>query len=155
MEAAPDAPSQIEVPAVWMSRAELERLAREARDVADAVVHKAKVACDDEKRALEQRIKQEQDRLFAQLTTALPAIVKAAAEQGHRHAVLCAFDGGDKFDEFCTLYLLKGPRDRQERKELDVVPVLNRLHRMVRGTGFSVAHAWQRATNHNEVTITW
>lgn len=120
----------------------------------------AVAAVDDERRrelqATGERLRAEQDRLFAMLVDDVPRAAREAAAAGRRTAVVLAFDGVDKLGEFCYLYMIKGPVRREEREEMRAMraaPLLPRLRRALKP--FEVHHAWQRATNQNVLSVTW
>ena len=103
-------------------------------------------------------LRAEQERFYQEIIAAAPAAVKEASAKGHRVAVLCRFDGADKFGEFCYLYMLKGPYKPEHRAEMRAMgakPLLPRFRNVFQAAGFGVHHAWQRATNENTFSITW
>lgn len=105
-----------------------------------------------------ERLRAEQQALHDRIMTDLEGAVRRAAEAGQRHATVLSFSGADRFDEFCYLYMLKGPLKPElhaEMKAMGVAPLLPRLRRELRAAGFDVHHAWQRATNENSITVTW
>lgn len=104
------------------------------------------------------RLRAEQNKVFEGIMTALAPAVHEAAAKGQRMATVLRFEGSDKFDEFCYLYMIKGPIKpelRQELKDMGVRPLLYRLRDVLHPAGFGVHHAWQRATNENTVSVSW
>lgn len=104
------------------------------------------------------RLRAEQDRLHALVVSAIPEAVTFAASQGRRVATVLTFDGGDKFGEFCYLYMLKGPykhEHRQEMRAMGASPLMGRIRDALSGTGFRLHHSWQRATNENILSVSW
>lgn len=112
-----------------------------------------------ERRALEEReaedmhvvaVRDAQDTLLARLLDGLGARVTAAASAGETQLDLLAFDGNDTFDGwFHTLYLVKGPRER----EPGVEPLLPRLREAL--APFRVLHVWRKGTAHNRLVVSW
>lgn len=137
------------------SLGDLVALRREAEELAAKAVEVAESREGEETRALGARLAAEQARLYASVMAAVPAAVRRAASQGKRVATVLAFKGGDTFEEFTTLYMLRGPRDRQELRSLGLKPVIHRLRADLGDAGFGVHHSWQRATNHNELSVSW
>lgn len=140
----------------------------EATDLAALYVHavaacaeaadRAQTARTQELADMGVRLRAEQERVYAQIMAALPGAVKAAAAQGLRAATVLEFAGADKLDEFCYLYMIKGPyapEHRQEMKAMGVKPLLYRLRDELRAAGFWLTHAWQRATNQNTLEVSW
>ena len=137
---------------------DLGGLFREAVQATQGAVEAAERGRLDELRATGERLRAEQARLYDLIMAALPAAVRDAAAGGHRVAVVLSFSGADKLDEFCYLYMLKGPHKaehRAEMREMGARPLLDRLRRELRAAGFGVHHAWQRATNDNTLAVTW
>lgn len=133
----------------------LQRLHAEASALTAGAVRRAEEERALELRQMGQRVVAEQERLFQTLVEAMPSAVLDAAREGRRTAVLLNFEGADKFGDFCYLYLLKGPRVRNEMYEIGASPLLNRLRSLLRCAGFCVHHAWQRATNENTLAVSW
>lgn len=105
-----------------------------------------------------QRMRDEQARLYSLVMDALPGAVREAAAKGQRVATVLEFSGSDKLDEFCYLYMLKGPHAHEHRHEMrlmGVKPLMHRLRDELGRAGFGVHHAWQRATNQNTLAVTW
>jgi len=127
-------------------------------DAVSRAVRQADQAREAELRAMGERLRAEQDRLFQIIMRAVPEAVRDAARAGRRVAVVLRFMGADKLDEFCYLYMLKGPYNTEERAEMrqmGVKPLLQRLRQELQPAGFGVYHAWQRSTNENVLTVTW
>lgn len=104
------------------------------------------------------RLRAEQERLFQIVMQSIPGAVREAAACGQRTAVVMRFAGADKLDEFCFLYMLKGPHNAEHRAEMHAMgarPLLYRLRASLHAAGFGVHHSWQRATNDNSLAITW
>lgn len=131
----------------------------------DRAVHAVKTAVagaeQDEARelaAMGQRLRAEQDRLYARIMGDLPAAVTQAAAAGQRVATVMRFGGSDRLEEFCFLYMLKGPVKAEQRAEMRAMgasPLLPRLRRELGAAGFGVFHTWQRATNENTLSVSW
>lgn len=138
--------------------AHLEELYAEAVATSAAAVARAE---EDARLQLEdtgRRMAAEQERLYRHIIDAMPAAVRGAAAKGQRVAVILEFGGGDKLQDFCLLYMLKGPHaaeHRAEMKAMGVKPLLPRLRSVLSRAGFGVHHAWQRATNQNTLAVTW
>ena len=135
---------------------------KDLRDEAVATCQGAVARVDEEAARqlsdMGQRLRAEQDSLYRHIMDDLEGVVRRAAEAGQRFATVLAFSGADRFDEFCYLYMLKGPLKpelRAEMKAMGAAPLLPRLRRELQAAGFDVHHAWQRATNENSVTVTW
>lgn len=121
-------------------------------------VLQAEEAREQEVAATGARLRAEQERLFQIVMAGLPGAVRHAAAQGQRTAVVLRFTGADKLDEFCYLYMLKGPYNpehRAEMRHMGARPLMQRLRRELQAAGFGVHHSWQRATNDNTLAVTW
>lgn len=121
-------------------------------------VRQAEANKSAETQELGRALRAEQEKWYQQIIAAAPAAVKEASAKGHRVAVLCRFDGADKFEDFCYLYMLKGPYKpeyRAEMRDMGAKPLLPRFRNVFHAAGFGVYHAWQRATNENTFSITW
>lgn len=137
---------------------DLKTLYAEAVATTWGAVRQAEQSREDELRATGEKLLAEQERLFGILMDALPAAVREAAGKGQRTAVLLRFSGADKLDDFCYLYMLKGPHNQEHRAEMRAMgakPLLHRLRQVLQPAGFGVHHAWQRATNENTLAVTW
>lgn len=138
--------------------ADLKHLHAEATAATWDSVRQAEQAHEAELRAMGERLSAEQERLYAVVMQALPGAVREAAASGRRTAVVLQFSGADKLDEFCYLYMLKGPHNpehRAEMRQMGAKPLLQRLRAALQPAGFGVHHAWQRATNDNTLAVTW
>ena len=141
-----------------VSPVDLDALHAEAVAATAAAVATAVDAQAAEARATGERLTLEQQRLLAMLLESLPDAVREAASRGQRAATLLRFEGTAKLDEFCYLYMLKGPHTADQRAEMRAMgarPLLPRLRGLLRPSGFDVLHSWQRATNDNAITVTW
>jgi len=137
---------------------DLGQLYAEAVATTWSTVRQAEVARDEELRDLGQKLRAEQDKLYGIVMAALPGAVREAAAKGQRTAVLLRFSGADKLEEFCYLYMLKGPHNPEHRAEMRAMgakPLLHRLRSELQRAGFGVHHAWQRATNDNTLSVSW
>lgn len=108
--------------------------------------------------AMAKRLRAESDKLLDSLIGRVPTVILEAAAKGKRVATLLEFSGGDTFEEFCYLYMIKGPHThegRAEMKRAGVTPLMDVLRRVLHPAGFNVWHAWQRATNQNTITVSW
>lgn len=108
--------------------------------------------------AMAKRLRAESNKLLDALLAKVPTAILDAAASGKRVATLLEFSGGDVFEEFCYLYMVKGPHTlegRAEMKRAGVTPIMDVLRRTLHPAGFTVWHAWQRATNHNTITVSW
>lgn len=104
------------------------------------------------------RLRVEQDALYDALIRDMPRAVMDAASKGQRVATLLRFDGQEKHDEFCYLYMIKGPMHPDLRREMDQMgaePLICRLRRTLGSHGFKVMFSWQRETNANAVSVSW
>lgn len=124
-------------------------LARRASSPPPADVNPTETLC--------QKAKVAQDKLFDVLLDKLPDIVRAAATQGRTTADVLTFSGNDKFcDDFSYLFLMKGPRDREQKYDLyryGFVPLFDRLTRDV--VPFQLMFTWVPGCNLNKVTLEW
>lgn len=137
---------------------ELARLREEAVAISAVATSEAEVVAQSEIDAVVCRLRAEQDRLFSLIMDHVPLAVRAAAHMGTRSAVVFNFSGQDKLDEFCYLYMLKGPTTSEGKatlRRLGIVPVLARLRETLNPAGFRVWHTWQRATNDNSIAVSW
>lgn len=133
-------------------------LFREATQLTQGAVQVAQVTEEEELAAMGRRLQAEQGRLFDSIMSGLPEAVREAAAKGQRTATVLRFSGADKLDEFCYLYMLKGPQnpeDRAQARRAGAVPLLRRLRDTLHPAGFKVWHAWQRANNDNTLTVSW
>ena len=103
------------------------------------------------------KAKTAQDTLYSELFDKLPDIVRAAATQGKTTADLLTFSGNEKYtDDFSYLFLMKGPRDREQKYDLyryGFVPLFDRLTRDV--VPFQLMFTWVPGCNLNKVTLEW
>lgn len=87
----------------------------------------------------------------------VPDAVRLAAGVGSTSAVVLEFNGADKFEgEFSYLFLLKGPRDAQQRDVLmarGFVPLLETLRHSL--APFEVRHSWVPGSNLNKLSLVW
>lgn len=91
-----------------------------------------------------------QDRLFETLLHGFEGLVRGAAAEGKHEVDLLAFEGADTFNnEFCYLYLLKGPR----QPEAGIQPLLPELRRAV--APFRLRHVWRPGTVQNKLVVSW
>lgn len=137
---------------------DLRALYQEATSLTWDAVRAEEVSREQELAATGQRLRAEQDKLYEIVMLALPGAVRAAASQGQRVATLLRFGGSDKLDEFCFLYMLKGPHNPEHRAEMKAMgcrPLLQRLRTKLQAAGFGVHHAWQRSTNDNALSVSW
>ena len=98
-----------------------------------------------------------QEKLRKELLERLPSIVRAAASQGRSSIDLLTFNGSDKYDDdFSYLFLLKGPRDREQKYDLHThgfSPLYNTLVRDV--FPFELTFTWVPGCNLNKLTLGW
>jgi hypothetical protein len=99
-----------------------------------------------------------QVRLKQSLLKRIPALVREAASQGRTSVDLLAFRGNDKFEdhEFSYLFLLKGPRDHEQHRDLrkyGYVPLLNTLVNDV--MPFGLVFRWIPGANLNKLILEW
>ena len=137
---------------------DLSALYAEAVATTAAAVQHAEDARLQDMQATGQRMREEQALLYDRVMDALPGAVREAAAKGQRVATILEFAGSDKLDEFCYLYMLKGPHaheHRHEMRQMGVKPLMYRLRDELGRAGFGVHHAWQRATNQNTLAVTW
>lgn len=119
-----------------------------------AAEHDEREAAD----AVGRRLRAEHAKLLDTLVGRVPTAVLDSAAKGQRVAAVLEFGGGDLFEEFCYLYMIKGPyapEGRAEFRRAGVEPLLGVLRRMLEPAGFRVWHSWQRATNRNALTVSW
>lgn len=137
---------------------DLVALHREAVQMTCESVRNAEEAAAAERAAMGARLRAEQARLRELIMSGVAGAVREAAAGGHRVATILRFDGSVKLDEFCYLYMLKGPYKselRQEMQAMGVRPLLPFLKNEMRRAGFKLWHTWQRATNENTLTLSW
>jgi hypothetical protein len=98
-----------------------------------------------------------QAALKSELLQKVPDAVRIAAGKGMTSTEILEFGGSDKFqNEFSFLFLLKGPRDREQRDALfaaGFVPLLDVLKFEM--SPFEVRHTWVPGTNANKLTLVW
>lgn len=140
------------------ARTNLAELFAKARELTELSV----AAADRDERAIAEamakRLRAESTKLLDTLLGRVPTAILDAAANGKRVATLLEFSGGDLFEEFCYLYMVKGPHTQEGRAEMKragVEPLLDTLRRTLHPAGFTVWHSWQRATNQNLVTVSW
>jgi hypothetical protein len=139
-------------------REELAQLREEAAATSATAASAVEIAAQTEIDAVVCRLRAEQDRLYSLIIDHVPVAVRGAASLGARSAVVLHFAGQDKLDEFCYLYMLKGPATTEGKatlRRLGIVPVLARLRETLNPVGFRVWHTWQRATNDNTLAVSW
>ncbi len=139
-------------------REDLLQLRREVVAISAAATSAAELAAQTEIDDVVRRLRAEQDRLYSLIMDHLPVALRGAAHTGARSAVVLHFAGQDKLDEFCYLYMLKGPTTSEGKatlRRLGIVPVLARLREALNPAGFRVWHTWERATNENTLAVSW
>ena len=114
-------------------------------------------ADEDPTAALCATVKIAQDKLRTELLEKLPTIVRAAASQGRFTADLLTFSGNEKYDDdFSYFFLLKGPRDREQKYDLyrhGFVPLFDTL--LVEVPPFQLTFTWIPGCNLNKLTLEW
>ena len=102
-------------------------------------------------------VKIAQDKLFAELLQKLPLVVLDAAKQGRYTTDLLVFSGNEKYDaDFSYLFLLKGPREREQKYDLfrcGFVPLFDTI--MTNVTPFQLMFTWVPGCNLNKLTLEW
>ena len=94
-----------------------------------------------------------------ELLAKVPDAVRIAAGRGMTSNDILEFSGSDRYKtkgEFSYLFLLKGPRDREQRDALfaaGFVPLIEILRFEM--APFEVRHSWTPGTNANKVTLVW
>lgn len=94
-----------------------------------------------------------------ELLLKVPDAVRIAAGRGMTSNDILEFSGSDRYKgkgEFSYLFLLKGPRDREQRDALfaaGFVPLIEILRFEM--APFEVRHSWTPGTNANKVTLVW
>lgn len=145
-------------PLVVLGVDDLKQLHAQAVSMAGNAVAAADEAHQQELRDLGARLRAEQETMYTQIMTSIPAAVQGAAAAGQRTATLMRFSGSDRLGEFCYLYMLKGPHRpdlRNEMRAMGAKPLLYRLRAELQAAGFAVHHSWQRATNDNSLSLSW
>jgi hypothetical protein len=103
------------------------------------------------------RVKKAQEKLRDELLENIPSIVRVAATQGRSVADVLTFSGNEKYDaEFSYLFLLKGPRDREQKYDLyrhGFVPLFDTLMGDV--PPFQLLFSWLPGCNLNKLTVEW
>ena len=134
----------------------LTTLFNEAVELSRAVAE-TPIADEDPTAALCATVKIAQDTLQRELVDKLPSIVRTAASQGRSTADLLTFSGNEKYDdEFSYLFLVKGPRDREQKYDLyrhGFVPLYDTLSREVHP--FKILFTWIPGCNLNKLTLEW
>lgn len=137
-----------------MTDADAASLFAEARAVAASREGAAVTAAQDERAALAAAVTAAQDRLLTTLLEGFTEKVRRAAHEGKRETELLAFNGGDTFDDqFCYLFLLKGPRSTDRDACPGVVPLLGTLQNRV--APFRLRHVWKQGTVQNSLVASW
>jgi hypothetical protein len=139
-------PSNVSLNALYIEAIELTRRATTPPppevNPTETLCHKAKAT---------------QDKLYAELRDKLPGIVRGAASHGKTTADLLTFSGNEKYnDDFSYLFLLKGPRDREQKYDLyrhGFMPLFDRLTKDV--VPFQLMFTWVPGCNLNKVTLEW
>lgn len=137
---------------------DLAALYERALKLSTEAVERVEEAKQEELRSMAERLRAEQRRYHDMIKAALPGAVTAAASAGSRVAVLHSFVGADKLEDFCYLYMLKGPVRQDEKAEMRAMgaePLMWTLKRELNPAGFYVHHTWQRATNENKLCVMW
>lgn len=128
----------------------------EAVELTRASVH-VPVVEENPTAALCANVKIAQDKLRADLLAKLPIIVRGAAGQGRSTVDMLTFSGNEKYDDdFSYLFLLKGPREREQKYDLyryGFVPLFDTLLNEV--TPFQLMFTWVPGCNLNKLTLEW
>ena len=94
-----------------------------------------------------------QSQLLSRLLDGFQERVMEAAREGRCEMELLAFEGGDTFDdEFCYLYLLRGPR-QPDSFNSGIAPLLPALRGSL--APFRVRHVWKQGTVQNSLVVAW
>lgn len=139
-----------------MTRAQVEALHRQAREITDAADLFAEMTSHEELEAYVDRAIRARESLESSILAGLEAKVVPAAAGGNRHAIVYEFKGGQVHDDFSTLFLLLGGDDRERREELRAhgfEPMITTLPRKVQP--FRLLHKWDKETNANLMMVTW
>lgn len=115
-------------------------------------------ACEENPTAtLCANVKIAQEKLRADLLSKLPDVVRRAASQGRYTVDLLTFSGNEKYDDdFSYLFLMKGPRDKEQRYDLyryGFVPLYDTLLGDV--GPFQLMFTWIPGCNLNKLTLEW
>ena len=99
-----------------------------------------------------------QKQLYGELVDSLETTVLEAAKMGRRHADVLTFHGNEKYKDtdFSYLFLLKGPRDREQRADVfehGFVPLFDTL--MYHFLPFTTQFVWVPGANVNKVRVHW
>ena len=99
-----------------------------------------------------------QQELRRELADALDTAVLDAARHGNRHASLLTFHGNEKYKDtdFSYLFLIKGPRDREQRADVfehGFVPLYDTLAYDV--LPFTLQFVWVPGANANTLRVHW
>lgn len=128
---------------------EVVALTKNSKEVHEVEVHPTLVLCS--------RVAQVQDKLKQELFEKIPECVRCAAGKGKNAADILTFTGNEKYDDdFSYLFLLKGPRDREQKYDLHrhgFNPLIDILSREV--NPFEVTFTWVPGCNMNKVTVSW
>lgn len=104
-----------------------------------------------------EKAKASQEKLRSELLVKVPMAVRAAAIQGKSSVDILSFTGSEKFeDDFSYLFLLKGPRDREQKYDLyrhGFVPLYDTLMNDV--VPFPLTMKWVPGCNLNTLTLEW
>jgi len=111
----------------------------------------------DPTKVLCEKAKISQEKLRRDVLEKIPGIVKTAATEGRSTADILTFSGSEKYDDdFSYLFLLKGPRDREQKYDLyrhGFIPLYDTLlHDVV---PFQAMFTWIPGCNLNKVTLEW
>jgi len=108
--------------------------------------------------ALVEQITPVQHRLLRELIDSLEKNVLASAHVGKTYADILTFHGSEKYDdtEFSYLFLIKGPRDRDQRVDLSrhgFRPLYDSILSDIRP--FSLQFVWIPGANVNKLRVNW
>lgn len=88
---------------------------------------------EKDKQEHDNRLSSVLDKLYEEITSSCVEKMKAASHEGHFYATLFSFTNQDVFEEFKTVFLIKGPfRSKYTYglayfEQRNIVPILNRL----------------------------
>ena len=98
-----------------------------------------------------------QNKLRDEIIEKIPIIARAAASQGRSTVDLLSFNGSQKYDDdFSYLFLLKGPRDREQKYDLYKHGFSSLFETLTHDVSpFKLTFTWVPGCNLNKLTLTW
>lgn len=107
-----------------------------------------------EKRQHDEKLAYALDRLTTEIETDCVEKMKAASNEGHYYATLCSFTNQDIFDDYKTVFLLKGPFRGKSvyglmyYEQKGMIPIMKRLDMKYRPIEFFTKYDRNTKTHH-------